>query len=168
MIGGYDAAGNPLASIEQLQPADATTMQPAAFVQVAALRFPRAEATASVMLDGSILVVGGAGDAAGTPRRDAELYNPVTRTTMVFPMAVARRGHTATVLPDGRVLVAGGLDKDGNPLPSVELFAAGVGFVSERPLGMPRAHHVAVPLCDGTVLVVGGTDSAEIYTPPAS
>jgi hypothetical protein len=143
-------------------------MQPAAFVQVAALRFPRAEATASVLLDGSILVVGGAGDAGGSPRADAELYNPVTRTTMIFPMAVARRGHTATVLPDGRVLVAGGLDKGGNPLASVELFAAGVGFVSERPLGTPRAHHVAVPLCDGTVLVVGGADTAEIYTPPAS
>lgn len=168
MIGGYDAVGNPLAGIEQLQPADAATMQPAAFMPVASLRFARAEATASLLLDGSILVVGGAGDAAGTPRADAELYNPVTRSTMVFPLAVARRGHTATVLPDGRVLVAGGLDKNGDPVASVELFASGVGFVSERPLGAARAHHVAVPLCDGTVLVVGGAPGAEIYTPPAS
>jgi hypothetical protein len=137
-------------------------------MQVASLSFPRAEATASLLLDGSILVVGGAGDAAGTPRADAELYNPVTRTTMIYPLAVARRGHTATVLPDGRVLVAGGLDKNGNPVASVELFASGVGFVSERPLGAPRAHHVAVPLCDGTVLVVGGAATAEIYTPPAT
>jgi hypothetical protein len=166
VIGGYAADGTPLSSIEQLQPADATS--PAAFVPVASLSFPRAEATASLLLDGSILVVGGAGDAAGTPRPDAELYNPVTRTTMVYPLAVARRGHTATVLPDGRVLVAGGVDRDGNPVASVELFASGVGFVSERPLGTPRAHHVAVPLCDGTVLVVGGADTAEIYTSPAT
>jgi hypothetical protein len=169
MIGGYALDGTPLSSIEQLQPADMT--QPASFTPVASLRFPRAEATASLLLDGTILVVGGAGDANGTPRRDAELYNPITRTTTVFELAVARRGHTATVLSDGRVLVAGGigLDNAGNPvaLSSVELFAVGVGFVSERPLGAPRANHVAVPLCDGTVLVVGGGPTAEIYTPPA-
>jgi hypothetical protein len=166
VIGGYATDGTPLSSIEQLQPAAGTT--PAQFVPVASLSFPRAEATASLLLDGSILVVGGAGDASGTPRSDAELYNPVTRTTMVYPLAVARRGHTATVLPDGRVLVAGGVDKDGNPVASVELFASGVGFVSERMLGTPRAHHAAVPLCDGTVLVVGGAATAEIYTPPAT
>ncbi len=167
MIGGYGVDGAPLASIEALQPADTT--QPAAFVPIASLRFARAEATASLLLDGSILVVGGAGDAAGTPRADAELYNPITRTTTVFQLAFARRGHTATVLPDGRVLVAGGVGSDGAPLSSVELFSPSDGdFVSERPLDAPRANHVAVPLCDGTVLVVGGTATAEIYTPPAS
>jgi hypothetical protein len=170
MIGGYAADRTPLASIEALQPAD--TNQPAAFVPIASLRFPRAEATASLLADGSILIVGGVGDATGTPRSDAELYNPITRTTTVFDLAVARRGHTATLLSDGRILVAGGMGRDpaGNPvaLSSVELFAAGVGFVSERPLAAPRANHAAVSLCDGTVLVVGGSASAELYTPPAN
>jgi hypothetical protein len=167
VIGGYALDGTPLAGIEALQPADAAT--PAAFVAIASLRFARAEATASLLGDGSIFVVGGAGDSAGTPRADAELYNPITRTTTIFPLAAARRAHTATVLPDGRVLVAGGVGGDGQPLSSVELFAPppdGVGFVSERPLRTPRAGHVAVPLCDGTVLVVGGAPGAEIYTPP--
>lgn len=166
VIGGYGSDGQPLATIEVLLPGDATT--PAAFSAIASLRFARAEATATLLTDGSILVVGGAGDAAGTPRADAELYNPITRTTTVYPLAAARRRHTATLLPDGRVLIAGGLDDNGQPLTSVELFAPGIGFVSERPLGTPRAGHVAVPLCDGTVLVVGGAPGAELYTPPAA
>jgi hypothetical protein len=166
IIGGYGIDGVPLASIEAL---DATVP---AFAPIASLRFARAEATASLLDDGSILVVGGAGDQAGTPRADAELYNPYTQKTTVLELSGPRRGHTATVLPDGRVLIAGGIgvDAQGNavPLSSVELFSPATGdFVSERPLAAPRAHHVAVPLCDGTVLVVGGRPDAEIYTPPA-
>ncbi len=167
VIGGYAADGTPLASVEALVPASDT--QPASFVQIASLRFARAEATASLLGDGSILVVGGAGDAKGTPRADAELFNTVTRTTQVLQLAFGRRGHSATVLPDGRVLIAGGVDAANQPLSSVELFVPAAGdFVSERPLATPRANHVAVPLCDGTVLVVGGAPGAELYTPPAS
>lgn len=167
VIGGYDALGNPLASFEALT-SDAT---PPAWTQIATLQFARAEATASVLPDGEILIVGGAGDAAGTPRADAELYNPVLRSTRLLP-ATARRAHTATVLADGRVLITGGLDAAGQPLSSVELFIPATditpaGFVSERPLATARSGHVAVPLCDGTVLIVGGAPTAEIYTPPA-
>jgi galactose oxidase-like protein len=166
LFGGYAVDGSPLASIETLFP-------DGSLGTIGALEFARAEATASLLLDGQILVVGGARDSAGTPRSDGELFNPLTRTTTVYPMNYARRGHTATVLPDGRVLIIGGLDANGQPLRSgsdnrgpVELFVPGVGFVLERPLNVPRAHHVAVPLCDGTVLVVGGADGAELYTPP--
>lgn len=164
LIGGYGVDGRPLASLEALVPTDAAGHT--AFVEVAALRTARAEATASVLGDGTILVVGGAGDALGTPLLDAEVYNPITELTVVYPLALARRGHTASNLPDGRVLVIGGVGADGAPLASVELFVPGVGFVSERPLTVPRAGHRAIPLCDGTVLVVGGGEGAELYTPP--
>jgi len=166
IIGGFGGDGAPIATLEALEPGSEGV--PAAFSTVATLRVPRADATATLLADGSILVVGGAGDAAGTPRADAELYNPITRTTTLFSLAAARRAHTASLLSDGRVLIIGGLGADGNPLGSVELFATGIGFVSERGLGTPRAGHVAVPLCDGTVLVVGGGAGAEIYTPPAT
>ncbi|HEX6836316.1 MAG TPA: kelch repeat-containing protein [Polyangia bacterium] len=167
MIGGYASSGQPLASIEALQLSSTP-----AWKQIATLQFARAEATASVLPDGQILDVGGAGDAAGTPRADAELYNPILGTTTILTLR-PRRAHTATVLPDGRVLITGGLDANGQPLASVELFVpetpkAPAGFNAERPLATARSGHVAIPLCDGTVLVVGGAPTAELYTPPVA
>jgi hypothetical protein len=160
VLGGYGPTGAPLDTLEALPPGGA------AFVEIATLRAARAEATATVLDDGSILVAGGV-DASGLPRDDAEVYNPITRTTTLHAMSAARRGHTATPIGGGRVLVVGGVGADGRPLSTVELFVPDVGFVSERPLGTARAGHVTVTLCDGTLLVVGGGAGAEVYTPPA-
>lgn len=163
VIGGYGSDGNPLSSIEALFVDDHG--DPLNWKVIAQLSEPRAESTATILQDGSILVVGGAADAQQTPRADAEVYNPITGETTLYPLFDARRGHTATLLPDGRVLIVGGIGSDGKPLSSVELFIPNVGFVSERPLGTPRQSLVAIPLCDGTVLVVGGAPGAELYTP---
>jgi hypothetical protein len=165
VIGGYDASGSPTASIEALVPDTDGDGSPREWTAIASLRQARADATATLLKDGTILVVGGAVDSAHTPAADAELYNPITQQTISYTLGTARRRHSATLLPDGRVLVVGGLGSDQQPLASVELFVPGVGFVSERPLGTPRASHVAVPLCDGTVLVIGGGPAAELYTP---
>jgi hypothetical protein len=161
VFGGYGASGEPLDSIE------AINLAPPSGQVIAHMRSPRAEATASVLSDGSILLVGGVG-ATHAPLADAELFNPITRSTTFYPLAVARRGHSATLLPDGRVMIAGGVDATGAPIREVELFAAGVGFVSERSLDNPRAGHLAVPLCDETVLFVGGGDGAELYSGAAN
>ena len=58
--------------------------------------------------DGRVLVTGGLG-----PNRDAvasaEMYSPSTGLwAPIEAMSEPRVGHTATLLPDGRVLVAGG------------------------------------------------------------
>ncbi len=163
VFGGYGANGVPLDTIEAIDIGYGTSQI------IAHMRTPRAEATASVLRDGSILLVGGIGPA-GTPLADAELFNPITRSTERYDLAVARHAHSATVLADGRVLIAGG-SKDEAPssedeVPSleVELFVPGFGFVTERRLGTARADHLAVPLCDETVLLMGGGDGAELYT----
>ena len=158
VFGGYDAQGNVLASIEYVD-LDSNVAETVA----TPLETARAEATATLLASGSILVAGGKG-AGGVVLSDAELYNPITRKiTATYTLAVARYGHTATLLADGRVLVAGGLGAAGQALDSVELFDPDVGFLTERSLETARAGHVAVPLCDGTVLVAGGGTGAELY-----
>ena len=82
---------------------------------------------------------------------------------------VARYGHSATRLNDGKVLVAGGVDA------SAELFDPATGtWTLTGSFSAPRAGHEAVLLADGRVLAVGGwvgvdarssSSSAEIYDP---
>jgi hypothetical protein len=75
----------------------------------------------------------------------------------------ARAAHSATALPDGRVLLAGGCRRfDGagacaETLTSTELYDAGAdSFVPGPPLLHARWGHDAVGRGDGTVLLVGG------------
>ncbi|HUU02941.1 MAG TPA: kelch repeat-containing protein [Myxococcota bacterium] len=96
-------------------------------------------------------------------------------------LATARVFHTATALPDGRVLIAGGFSTkvtdqictDGDCLrlaasDSIEIYDPTNGtFESgqelELVLGTPRAMHTATLLPDGRVLVTGGCEQAIWY-----
>jgi hypothetical protein len=86
-------------------------------------------------------------------------------------MARPRADHTATLLPNGKVLVAGGLLENGFTAAS-EVYDPGSGRWSDAgPMVAPRAAHTATLLPDGQVLVSGGftdysvtTGSAELYT----
>jgi hypothetical protein len=87
-------------------------------------------------------------------------------------MAVARHGHTATLLTDGRVLVAGGCNPScDSPTAEAELYDPASGTWSATGSMMtPRATATATRLPDGKVLVAGGRNgtavsSAELYDP---
>src|SRR5688500_19623214 len=67
---------------------------------------PRAGHTATKLLDGRVLIVGGLSTGA---TGSAELFEPAARRFVTTGrLASPRASHTATLLPDGRVLIAGG------------------------------------------------------------
>jgi Galactose oxidase, central domain len=69
-----------------------------------------------------------------------------------------RFSHTATLLPDGKVLVAGGFIGDGG-LDSAEVYDPATGkWKATGRLNLPRTFHTATLLKDDKVLIVGGSD----------
>lgn len=66
-------------------------------------------------------------------------------------MTLGREGHSASLLPDGRILVAGGWTAS-----TEVLDAALTTWTPGPPMQHPRWRHIAVSLLDGDVLVIGG------------
>ena len=91
-------------------------------------------------------------------------------------METARVHHTATLMPNGKVLIAGGADGAGNSLASAELFDSVTGtFSPTASMSSARSDAGAALLSNGKVLVVGGGDSAgnmfataELYDPASA
>ena len=120
--------------------------------------------TATLLPDGKVLVVGGLGRIEGelVDLTSAELYDPATNLwTATGSLNIARKVHTATLLPNGQVLVAGG----GNN--SAELYDPATGlWTTTDSMSASRYGHTATLLPNGLVLVAGGGDSsAELYNP---
>jgi hypothetical protein len=82
--------------------------------------------------------------------------------TQTGDLNTARFGHTATLLPNGKVLVAGG-NGSGGVSSSAELYDPIAGTWSAiGDLANPRNGHTATPLANGNVLIAGGVNSGSV------
>ncbi len=139
------------------------------FLLTGAMSVARANPTAALLADGSVLIFGGCSCTT------AALYEPTTgKFVPTGSMNVIRTlGETATLLQDGRVLVTGGDDDSGTSLASAELYDPKSGtFSPTGSMTTARSFHTATLLKDGRVLIAGGFDSsgaglatAELYDP---
>lgn len=89
--------------------------------------------------------------------------------TLTGSLHLARSGHQATLLMDGRVLATGGSDATGKAIGPAEIFNPVTGTWSVAAANLaPRLGHSATLLADGRVLVVGGVPFASSCDPIGS
>jgi WD40 repeat protein len=118
--------------------------------------------TATALPDGTVLVVGGGGEAYASTT-SADLFDPGTgQFQATGPMRDGRWLHTASLLPDGRVLVVGGRSPRDAVYDTAELYDPGSGtFSSAGSMRDGRQQHTATVLPDGRVLIAGGVGQDE-------
>ena len=130
--------------------------------------------TATLLLNGKVLAVGGMVrlgfydqcnwnlNTIGT----AELYDPSTGTwEATSSLSNIRHAHTATLIPNGKVLVIGGrnyfdscgIDWYDDSIATVEMFdPINETWESSETLNISRGNHTAIMLVNDSVLVLGG------------
>ncbi len=156
VVGGYriGAESRALATAEIYDPATDR------WTAVAPMGTGREGHTATLLHDGQVLIVGGTGGYGSQPdvATTAERYEPAAnRWTPAGTLSAPRTGHTATLLPNGRVLVAGGSSNLLIQHAATELYdPRSNDWLPAASMTRPRSHHTATPLPDGQVLVAGG------------
>jgi len=130
---------------------NAAAQAPGTFTPTGNMTTARYGHTATVLLNGKVLITGSSDRQAS-----AELYDPFTGTfTATGNMTSTRSVPSATLLPDGRVLIAGGYN-----LGTAELYDPATGtFTATGNMVTTQHGHRATLLNNGKVLIAGGGSS---------
>ena len=123
----------------------------------------RGDFTATLLSSNSLVLVAGGTTDGTAVVSTVDLYDPATNTWRATgAMTTARRGHTATLLSNGKVLVTGGTDGT-TALKSAEIYDPSTGqwTATTGTMRFTRRWHTATLLTDGTVLIVGGIVGSE-------
>lgn len=128
---------------------------------------PRYNHTATMLPNGKVLITGGQIDVAGNVTADCDLFNPVSGNFEAcgsgVAMQMARAGHTATLLHNGRVFVAGGYRGPGAGFsPTTEIYDSVTDSWLSGPGIIARAYHTATQMGNQRVLIAGGFNGVNI------
>jgi Galactose oxidase, central domain len=130
------------------------------FTSTGSMHVARQVLTLTTLPNGEALAVGGSpvfktmGPAAGS--KTAELYNPATgKWTLTGSMPSGRLGHTATLLPNCKVLIVGDA-----PTAVTYDYATGTFSSAGSEGSFQRSYQTATLLANGKVLIAGGETAA--------
>ena len=122
------------------------------------LSVPRLGETATLLRDGTVLIVGGgaADRASSSGGSQAEIFDPATGTVgQLGPTLEPHTNGSATLMADGRVLLAGAPSSPQSSVPAEIYDPATQSFSRTGSTSKAWPFHQAVLLDDGRVLIAG-------------
>ena len=108
----------------------------------------RSNASAVMLSNGSILIVGG--EAGNGALQSTEIFGTDGSISSAAPMYAARSRHFAVLLSDGRVLVGGGITSGGGTTNTAEIYDSSANtWTPAAVMTVARANATAAALSDG-------------------